>query len=323
MKNLIITFALLSIIALSCKSDKNKTSGESDNKQEQNQLAGQINIVGSEAMYPLVKIWADEFMKVYPKTKVKVISKSGMQGLETVKNGKADFAMLSRSLNEDEKGLWPIPVARDAVVAIINVNNPDLQNIMNWGINKEKFQKIYVSGSMNNWKQIYKNKNIDEVINVYKLNKNNCASHVWADFLETTPDDMKGEAFDTDSRLINALKMDRNGIGFINLAFGYDNYTKYEHSEFKIIPIDFNGNELIDDDEFFYHNKTRLLDAVKDQRFKRPPARTLYLVADKKPTDALDKAFIKWVLSTGMNYMKDAGYVMLDTDECSEIINNL
>ena len=265
-------------------------------------------------------------------TKIKVTSKSGNEGIKAVKAGRADFAMLARTLNDDEKGLWPIAVGRDAVVAIINVNNPSLQNILNWGIDKAKFKKIFVSGGIKNWKDVYKNKNIDEPIKVYKLSNENCASKTWAQFVETDPDELLGEAFDLDSRLINAVKMDRNSIGFINLAFAYDNYTKYEHSELTsgtlTVPrcaktIDFNGNELIDDDEFFYHNKNRLLDAVKDERFKRPPGRTLYLVSEKKPADALSKTFIKWILTTGMNFMKDAGYVMLDQEECTDIIKNL
>jgi phosphate transport system substrate-binding protein len=324
MKNLVILFTFLFFAGFACKSDSKKDSEQSNEDDAKAHLAGQVNIVGSEAMYPLVKIWADEFMKVYPKAKVKVISKSGIEGIKSVKEGKADFAMLARSLNEDEKGLWPIPVARDAVVAIINVNNPDLQNIMNWGMDQTKFNKIFVAGTINNWKDVYSNKNIDEPIKVYRLSDKNCAAKVWAEFVEATQESpMLGEEFDLDSRLINAVKMDRNGIGFINLAFAYDNYTKYEHSEFKVIPIDFNSNELIDDDEFIYHNKNRLLDAVKDERFKRPPARNLYLVSSKKPTDALNKAFVKWILSTGMNFMKDAGYVMLDADESSEIVKKL
>lgn len=325
MKRLVLLLSLIVFVAASsCKSDQKGESQEkaSEETKEVSSLAGQVNIIGSEAMYPLVKIWADEFAKVYPKTKINVVAESGIKGIEALKNGKADFAMLARTLNEDEKGFWPIPIARDAVVPIINIKNPDLQSVMNWGIHKEKFKDIFVSGKINNWGQIFKNKDINEPIKVYRLSSNNCASKVWAEYLETEQDEVKGDVFDLDSRLIDAVKMDRNSIGFINLAFAYDNYTKYEHKDFKVVPIDFNGNELIDDNEFFYHNKNRLLDAVKDNRFQRPPARQIFLVANKKPSEPLSKTFIKWILSTGRNYVKDAGYVVLDDKEYNDILKN-
>jgi len=56
---------------------------------------------------------------------------------------------------EAGKGIWYIAVAKDAVVPIVSAKNPILQQLLNKGISKEKLIKIFVTGEIDSWGQIY------------------------------------------------------------------------------------------------------------------------------------------------------------------------
>lgn len=308
-----------------CKNNETTTKQELIDDETKNAIAGQINIYGSEAMYALVKTWGDEFMKIHDKVIVNVsIAKTEKEYLDALSKGRCDFAMLTH-LPEKQAGVnyFEIPIAQDAVVAIFNRDNPDIQNIINNGLSKQHLIDIFISGKISIWEEIYKAKTTKSKINLLKLSKDNGASKTWADFLESSPDNIHGTEYKNDNELINALKKDPNAIGYVNLSFAYDNYTRLEHSEFKIVPIDFSGNALIDDTEFFYHNKDRFLDAIKDKRYANPPGRKVYLLSKEKPGTLLEKSFLKWIFSTGKNYVKTSGFALLDESEIKESIERL
>lgn len=312
MKN-ILFIPLVALVFMSCKSSSTETD---ENKQKQQDIqqanvTGQLVVSAARPSFPIISIWAKEFQKVYPKSTIKVYTGDDEKNIEVLKEGK--IHMVIASYKPKDSILWTIPVGKDAVVAIFNFDNNSISSLTNDGITKEKLKKIFVSREIDNWSQVYNDKN-NEPINVYSLSSKNGASHVWADFLDTKPKNLKGKKMDRDAEVIDAVKKDQNGIGFINLTFAYDNYTKFEHTDFKVLPIDFNANGMIDDAEFFYINKNRLLDAIKDERFQAPPARHIYAVMTKKPKDKLSKAFLEWVITTGKNYIRDAGFVGLDGD---------
>ncbi len=321
MKN-ILFILLVALVFVSCKSRSTETDENKQKQQEiqQSKVAGQLVVSAARPAFPIISIWAKEFQKVYPKSTIKVYTGDDEKNIEVLKERKINMVMAS--YKPKDSALWTIPVAKDAVVAIFNFDNNSISNLTNDGITKEKLKKIFVSREIDHWGQVYNDKN-DEAINVYSLSFKNGASHVWADFLDTEPQNLKGKKMDRDTEIIDAVKKDQNGIGFINLTFAYDNYTKFEHPDFKVLPIDFNANGMIDDAEFFYINKNRLLDAIKDERFHAPPARYIFAVMNNKPKDKLSKAFLKWILTTGKNYMKDAGFVGLESDVANKQLEKL
>lgn len=318
----ILFIPLVAIVLISCKSS---TTDRDENKQKQQEVqqsnvAGQLVLSAARPAFPIISVWAKEFQKVYPKSTIKVYAGDDEKNIEVLKEGKIN--MIMASYKPKDSTLWTFPVAKDAVVAIFNFDNNSISNLTNDGITKEKLKKIFISGEIKKWSHVY-NDNNDETINVYSLSAKNGATHVWADFLDTKPQNIKGKKMDRDAEVIEAVRNDQNGIGFISLTFAYDNYTKFEHPDFKVLPIDFNANGMIDDEEFFYINKNRLLDAIKDERFQRPPARYIFAVMTDKPKDKLSKAFLKWVITTGKNYIRDAGFVGIDSDIANQQLEKL
>jgi len=301
-----IMFAAIVILAYSCGSDFNK-------KNTKDELSGTISISGAFALYPLTQKWAEEFKILHPKVRIDISAGGAGKGMTDALSGLVNIGMVSREINKEEtdKGVWFVAVAKDAVVPIINENNPAIQKLMNKGLTKELLKDIYISGKVSNWGQASGNKKIKDKINVYTRADACGAADVWAKYLGEKQEDLLGTAVSGDPGITEAVKNDKNAIGFNNIAYAYDSKTKYEIAGIKILPIDFNGNGIIDDKEYFYQHKDSLVKAIADGRFPSPPARDLYLVSKGKPSNKIVLAFLQWILTDGQKYVSEAGYIGL------------
>ena len=182
---------------------------------------------------------------------------------------------------------------------------------MNKGLTKEELKDIYLTGKLNNWGDAGHDKKVKNKINVYTRADACGAADVWAKYLGKKQENLMGTAISGDPGVTNAVKNDINGIGYNNIAYAYDAKTKYEVAGIKVLPIDFNGNGVIDDREFFYQQKDSLVKAIADGRFPSPPARDLYFVSKGKPTNKIVVAFLNWILTDGQKYVAEAGYINL------------
>mgnify|MGYP000262397279 CR=1 FL=1 len=78
----------------------------------------------------------------------------------------------------------------------------------------------------------------------------------------------------------------------------------------RVIPLDLDGDGAIRPDEDFYANKATIIDAIRRRVYPFPPARELYLVTKGEPGPTI-KAFYRWILTDGQQYVDSAGYIPL------------
>ncbi|MDP4268200.1 MAG: phosphate ABC transporter substrate-binding protein, partial [Bacteroidota bacterium] len=82
----------------------------------------------------------------------------------------------------------------------------------------------------------------------------------------------------------------------------------------RAVPIDINNNGKIDDDENFYGDVDKIVNAIATGKYPSPPARLLNLVAKGKPQDHATVEFLKWILSDGQKFVSNAGYIKITDD---------
>ena len=295
-----------------CGSSSNKNTNGADEN-----LSGTISISGAFALYPLAQKWAEEFQKLHPKVRIDVSAGGAGKGMTDALSNLVSLGMVSREVSKEEidKGAWFIAVAKDAVVPIINENNPAIQQLFNTGVTKEALQEIFITGKTTTWAEASGNKKVKDKINVYTRADACGAADVWAKYLGKKQEDLLGTAVSGDPGVTLAVKNDKDAIGFNNIAYAYDAKTKLENAGIKVLPIDFNGNGIIDDKEFFYQNKDSVVKAIADGRFPSPPARDLYFVSKGKPTNNVVLALLNWIMSDGQKYVAEAGYIGLTKDK--------
>ena len=108
-------------------------------------LSGYITLSGAFALYPLAILWADEFHRLHPDVDIDISAGGAGKGITDVLADQVDIAMVSRELKpqEKEKGALAYAVAKDAVVATINANNPVYRELLKTGLSQKQATAIW------------------------------------------------------------------------------------------------------------------------------------------------------------------------------------
>jgi phosphate transport system substrate-binding protein len=274
-----------------------------------------ITISGAFALYPMVVKWTEEYNKLHPDVQFDVSAGGAGKGMSDVLAGAADVAMVSREVRKEEsdQGALPFAVAKDAVVAVVNADNPALEALLAVGLTPEKGAAIWFADTPGTWGDLVDDDTADE-IHVYTRSDAAGAAEMWALFLGgTAQEDLKGIAVNGDPGLAEAVRQDALGIGYNNIGFAYDPSTGAPVEGLRVVPLDLDGDGQISPDEDFYASKDDITAAIAGGRYPAPPARPLYLVTKGDPNEAVS-AFLRWVLTDGQAFVTETGYVQVTED---------
>ncbi|HPS62961.1 MAG TPA: PstS family phosphate ABC transporter substrate-binding protein [Bacteroidales bacterium] len=327
MKRKIIILAGAAVIAIlglaitpSCnRSGKDTSGGQADT------LRGKITLSGAFALYPMAVKWAEEFQKLHPHVTVNVSAGGAGKGMTDALSKMVDLGMYSKAVSPEEqaKGAWWIAVAKDAVLPTINANNPVLADLKKKGLTRQKFYDIFITGTIKTWGAAAGNASREE-LNVFTRSDACGAAEMWAKFLNNKKqEDLQGLGVNGDPGVADAVRRNPNGIGFNNLGFVYEMQSRKIYAGLEVVPIDLNGNGLIDPDENFYKTMDQVMKAINDGKYPSPPARDLFFVSAGKPTSPLVREFLHWVLSAGQKYVTEAGYVMIKQEQITSELQKL
>lgn len=278
-----------------------------------------ITLSGAFALYPLAVKWSDEYRKTHPSVKIDITAGGAGKGMTDVLSGMVDIGMVSREVYADEtkKGALSFAVARDAVVAVINPNNPAIKDILVKGLKKDAGNNIWITGKYKSFSQAFGVKSAAPM-HVYTRSDACGAAEVWAKFFGKKQEDLLGSGVYGDPGLALAVKKDPLGIGYNNIGYAYDHTTKKQLSGICVVPLDLNNNGKIDADENFYNSMDDLINAISKGKYPSPPARDLYFVTKGKPTNKACADFIKWVLTEGQKYVHETGYIGIAPDKLAK-----
>ena len=279
----------------------------------QEKKSGQISISGAFALYPMVIRWADEYKKINPGVRFDISAGGAGKGISDALNGMVEIGMVSREIYPEElkNGAFPIAVTKDAVVSVINESSPSLNEIMIKGLKKDAANNIWITGRYTTWAQAFGAKSASP-IHIYTRSDACGAAEMWAKFFGKKQEDLLGVGVFGDPGLAQAVKKDPLGIGFNNIGYAYDATTRKQIKGIRVIPVDLNNNGKIDSDEDFYTSLDDLMAAIASGKYPSPPSRELYFVIKGSPkNNKVLTDFIRWVLSDGQKFVREAGYIAL------------
>jgi len=262
-----------------------------------------IRITGTRLTYPIIQRWIDEYTKLHPQIKIVVNSK--------IPASSADILIASHILGPQDvkENQSAIALTRYIQLPIINSQRDDVVALQSAGFTETDFRRIYFSG------------NSDDIMippeyrfAVYKREKTACASIAFANHFGNQQKDIQGIGITGDDRdLLEAVKKDVTGISYNNLGFIYDIKTRKVVDSIAVIPIDFNENGKIDNDEKIYSTLDDVLQYA--ERTKNPKLLTenVNAIFHKNPRkDIAD--FFQWILTTGQQYNHEYGFINLDAN---------
>lgn len=278
-------------------------------------LSGTVTMSGAWAMYPMVIKWGEEFSKIHPSVKFDISAGGAGKGIVDVLAGAVDIGNVSREIYpaEIEKGAYWISVTKDAVVPVINQENPILDELLIFGVKKQILSDLWIEEKIIDWKEIVPlEKEIAEPLPISLYTRSDAcgAAKTWAKYLGGKQEDLQGVGVYGDPGLAEAVRKDKLGIGYNNINYAYDSETKAPVEGLRIVPLDFNENGKIDPEENFYDSREQVMEAIAKGIYPSPPARDLNFVTKGEPV-GLVKKFIYWVLTDGQQFVAESGFVEL------------
>ncbi len=115
---------------------------------------GTVAISGAWALYPMTVRWGEEFRKIYPDVTFNISAGGAGKGMADALAGLVDIGMVSREIYpaEIEGGAFWASVTRDAVVPVVNSENPLLEELLTRGMQKQDFADVWVAASLTDWR---------------------------------------------------------------------------------------------------------------------------------------------------------------------------
>jgi phosphate transport system substrate-binding protein len=104
-------------------------------------------VAGSTSVEPFAELLAEEYMILHPKSRIYVQGGGSTAGIEAVMSRAANIGMSSRPLTGQEKHLYSVTIAKDAIAIILHPRNP-IQDLP-----FDQIREVF-SGKIRNWKEL-------------------------------------------------------------------------------------------------------------------------------------------------------------------------
>jgi phosphate transport system substrate-binding protein len=106
-----------------------------------------ITVAGSTSVQPFAELLAEEYRVHHPQSHIYVQGGGSTAGIEAVKTHAANIGMSSRSLMMEEKDLYAVTIAKDAIAVIVHPKNliKDLSSV--------QIKEVF-SGRTKSWKEL-------------------------------------------------------------------------------------------------------------------------------------------------------------------------
>jgi phosphate transport system substrate-binding protein len=285
----LVAFIIIFVLAAKLKSMGTRESGYDRAKMHY------LTIKGSDTMVHLTSEWAETFMNDYPEINVSVTGGGSGTGIAALINGTTDICIASREIKENErmqaeqKGITPVevPVAEDAIVVIVNPDNPVSELTM------EQMKEIF-SGAVSNWNQIG---GPDRPIFVLSRESSSGTYVFFQERVLSKADyTYRARLMPGTSAVVQNVSADIWSVGYVGLGYALE---AINHIKIILVKIDEKSPPVIPSEE-----------SVKKAEY--PIARLLYFYINGNP-QGLVKKFIEFCLSNkGQKIVTETGYVKIN-----------
>ena len=320
-----ITILLLCLTLVSgCKPQKTVQPQIKLSTQPKSELSGNICITGADALFPLVRKWSSDFMKLHPGVKIVVLAGGTGIGIDDLHSKKAQLAMISRPLTDEEvsDSMWTVPVAKAGVAPIVNQRNPYFKRILERGIDPKKLIRLFTGTQPMTWGELLDTSSKEKAI-VYTRADESGAAVIWANFLWKESTDLKGIKVVGDDEMIQSIRGNPLGIGYCNFSYAFDSVTGQRLKDIQVLPIDLDFDNIIDKKEIPFSNINKAHRGLWLGYYPKNLTRELTFGSIGKPTDHVVLEFLNYTLTTGQAIVGSTGFCELNDVYIKSALENM
>jgi phosphate transport system substrate-binding protein len=322
--NKTIVLLISVVMFLGCKPGNSEKTRNKIQPETKRVIEVNFSVGGAYALYPLIKKWSDDFMKIYPLVKIVVTSGGTGQGVNNLLAKKDQLAMISRPLTPEElkEGIWVVAVAKEGVAPIVNQKNPYLKRILDHGITPEKLIKLFTGPKPMTWGELL-DTTVKEKAIVYTRADESGAAVVWANFLWKEGVDLKGIKVVGDDEMIKSIQGNQLAIGYCNFSYAFDTVTGERIKDIQVIPIDLDFDKIIDRKEVPFTNINKAHRGLWLGYYPKNLTRELFFGSIGKPADPAILEFLNYTLTAGQAMVGKNGFCELNSVYLEDALNKL
>lgn len=174
----------------------------------QRQQAG-VTVAGSTSVEPFAELLAEEYMIQHPHSRIYVQGGGSTAGIEAVRTRAAHIGMSSRSLMGEEKDLYAVTIAKDAIATIVHPGNPVND------LSLTEIRQVF-SGKIENWKEVGGNPH--PIILVTREEGSGTREAFQKMVMEKEEISLGALVQDSNGAIRQVVASDPNAIGYISLG---------------------------------------------------------------------------------------------------------
>jgi glycine cleavage system H lipoate-binding protein/ABC-type phosphate transport system substrate-binding protein len=275
-----------------------------------------LKIFSSPELFDITNKWVSEFGRLNTDLNIRVNLANGNNFQMT------DIIIKSASTDEMVNNTnWNMIIGHDVIVPVMNAKNPMRDEIARQGISSDEFSRLFKSEGKENWSSIINNGQTKPV-SLYVTDNKSAVKGMEA-FGRLGSGSLTGVKVITVSAFIKAIEKDPYAIGFCSLSDIMHNGSNELLQDLHFIPIDKNGNGIIDNFENIYDNPGSVLRGAWIGKYPQALCGDIYAVSEVKPADQKTMALLNWIFSEGGQILNSNGYADLASVEKTTGINAL
>ena len=266
-----------------------------------------LRVISTPDLYILSVKWADEYNRQFPGANVKIMNVPDPDRAgKFIKEGNLGIVSGDFYAGLKSEPLWNVVVGRDVIVPVINSKNPLMEDICRQGVSPDGLASFLKNGDFGTWGNLLKGVS-NAKAHYYCINDQSVLKSL-SEFLKVDQTIITGRNTGTADEVIAAIQKDPYAIGFCRLTDATVPETQGLAQDIRLLPVDRNGNGIIDYNEKIYNNIIDFSRGVWIGKYPKPLFSNIYSVASGQPENAGEIAFLKWVLSDGQAYLAGNGY---------------
>ena len=267
---------------------------------------GTFKVSSSQELFHLAQTWVSEYKQVNPSVG---ISLDELQSASVPATDHLNLISGAETVTLNNGSSWNMVVGRDVIVPIVNAKNPMLIGLRQFGISPDKIALLLNGGANKTWSAFVPNgQNVP--VQLY-LSNEEVVKSVLVNYTQSTSGTFNTIKRMAASEVITAVQMDQFAVGFCLLS----DLRSTGNENVCILPIDKNGNGKLDKFENIYANLDEFTHGVWIGKYPTALSNNIYAVADTKPTDTNEIAFLTWIMTNGQNQLTSNGFCDLTTSE--------
>jgi glycine cleavage system H lipoate-binding protein/ABC-type phosphate transport system substrate-binding protein len=284
--------------------------------------ADSLKVLTTPDLYNTSMIWAEEYNRLNPHTKIRVVNIPDNKTMDKLlAEGNIAFVSNEYYSGFDSQTLWRMVVGRNVIVPLMNSNNPFSEVISKQGVSTGALEKLFDKDKSPEW-GVLLNSNEKSRVNYYLINDESLQTGVDA-FIKTGKTAIHGTIVKNGEELVSAISKDRYALGFCRMIDILDAQHLNIAEGIKLLPIDRNGNGLLDYNENIYEDFNSFSRGLWIGKYPKTLCSNIFSISSRQPENASEIAFLKWIVTDGQQFLYKSGFSDLVISERQMTVEKL